>query len=64
MKRRPEFTGTIRSTTAKRIRRIAWSVHVAQVAVDTVTYSAEVEEFWAVQEVGRVLHPVLAGRTD
>ena len=25
----------------------AWSVHVAQVAVDTVTYSAEVEEFWA-----------------
>jgi CO/xanthine dehydrogenase Mo-binding subunit len=38
----------------------AWSIHVAQVAVDTVTYSAEVEEFWAVQEVGRVLHPVLA----
>ena len=28
--------------------------------MDTVTYSAEVEEFWAVQEVGRVLHPVLA----
>jgi CO/xanthine dehydrogenase Mo-binding subunit len=39
----------------------AWSVHIAQVAVDTVTYSAEVEEFWAVQEVGRVLNPVLAG---
>ncbi|HEY1985765.1 MAG TPA: xanthine dehydrogenase family protein molybdopterin-binding subunit [Terracidiphilus sp.] len=39
----------------------AWSVHVAQVAVDTVTYSTEVEEFWSVQEVGRVLHPVLAG---
>ncbi len=38
----------------------AWSIYVAQVAVDTVTYSAEVEEFWAVQEVGRVLHPVLA----
>jgi CO/xanthine dehydrogenase Mo-binding subunit len=29
--------------------------------VDTATYSAEVEEFWAAQEVGRVLHPVLAG---
>jgi len=28
--------------------------------VDTITYSAEVEEFWAVQEVGRVLNPVLA----
>ena len=39
----------------------AWSVQVAQVAVDTVTYSAEVEGFWAVQEVGRVLNPVLAG---
>jgi CO/xanthine dehydrogenase Mo-binding subunit len=38
----------------------AWSIHVAQVAVDTVTFSAEVEEFWAVQEVGRVLNPVLA----
>ncbi len=36
-------------------------MQVAQVAVDTVTYSAEVEEFWSVQEVGRVLHPVLAG---
>jgi CO/xanthine dehydrogenase Mo-binding subunit len=39
----------------------AWSIQVAQVAVDTVTYSAEVEEFWAVQEVGRVLNPLLAG---
>ncbi|MGA2218368.1 MAG: xanthine dehydrogenase family protein molybdopterin-binding subunit [Terracidiphilus sp.] len=37
-----------------------WSVQIAQVAVDTVTYSAEVEEFWSVQEVGRVLNPVLA----
>jgi CO/xanthine dehydrogenase Mo-binding subunit len=39
----------------------AWCVQVAQVAVDSVTYSAEVEEFWSVQEVGRVLNPVLAG---
>ncbi len=39
----------------------SWSVQVAQVAVDTITYSAEVEEFWSVQEVGRVLNPVLAG---
>ncbi len=38
----------------------AWAIYAAQVAVDTVTYSAEVEEFWTVQEVGRVLHPVLA----
>jgi CO/xanthine dehydrogenase Mo-binding subunit len=39
----------------------AWSIQVAQVAIDTVTYAAEVEEFWSVQEVGRVLNPVLAG---
>ena len=39
----------------------AWSVQIAQVAVDTVTYAAEVEEFWSVQEAGRVIHPVLAG---
>jgi CO/xanthine dehydrogenase Mo-binding subunit len=38
----------------------AWSVHLAQVAVDTLTFSAEVEEYWAVQEVGKVLNPVLA----
>jgi len=38
----------------------AWAIYVAQVAVDTITYSAEVEGLWAVQEVGRVLHPVLA----
>jgi CO/xanthine dehydrogenase Mo-binding subunit len=38
----------------------AWSIQLAQVAVDTITFSAEVEEFWAVQEVGRVLNPVLA----
>ena len=39
----------------------AWSIHVAQVAVDMTTYSTEVEEYWAIQEVGRVLNPVLAG---
>jgi CO/xanthine dehydrogenase Mo-binding subunit len=38
----------------------AWSVYLAQVGVDMTTFSAEVEEFWAVQEVGRVLNPVLA----
>jgi CO/xanthine dehydrogenase Mo-binding subunit len=38
----------------------AWAVYVAQVAVDLVTYSVTVEDFVALQEVGRVLHPVLA----
>jgi CO/xanthine dehydrogenase Mo-binding subunit len=38
----------------------AWAIYVAQIAVDTVTYCTEVEDFWAVQEVGRVIHPVMA----
>ncbi|MGA7155329.1 MAG: xanthine dehydrogenase family protein molybdopterin-binding subunit, partial [Acidobacteriaceae bacterium] len=38
----------------------AWAVYVAEVAVDTLTYSASVTDFHAVQEVGKVIHPVLA----
>jgi CO/xanthine dehydrogenase Mo-binding subunit len=38
----------------------AWAVYVAEVSVDLVTYDTRVEDFVAVQEVGRVIHPVLA----
>jgi CO/xanthine dehydrogenase Mo-binding subunit len=38
----------------------AWAVYVAEVAVDTTTYTPVVTEFHALQEVGKVLHPVLA----
>jgi len=38
----------------------AWAVYVAEVAVDMTTYSAEVTNFYTVQEVGRVLNPTLA----
>ncbi|MGO9271523.1 MAG: xanthine dehydrogenase family protein molybdopterin-binding subunit [Terriglobia bacterium] len=38
----------------------AWAVYVAEVTVDTVTYQVQVDDFVAVQEVGRVIHPVLA----
>jgi CO/xanthine dehydrogenase Mo-binding subunit len=38
----------------------AWAVYVAEVAVDLSTYRARVEDFVALQEVGKVLHPVLA----
>ena len=38
----------------------AWAVYVAEVAVDTSTYEIKVEDFVALQEVGRVIHPVLA----
>jgi CO/xanthine dehydrogenase Mo-binding subunit len=38
----------------------AWAVYVAEVTVDTLTYMAEVKQFHALQEVGRVLHPILA----
>ena len=38
----------------------AWAVYVAEVAVDLDTYQASVTRFDALQEVGRVLHPILA----
>ncbi|HZN07138.1 MAG TPA: molybdopterin cofactor-binding domain-containing protein, partial [Pyrinomonadaceae bacterium] len=38
----------------------AWAVYVAEVSYDELTYEARVEDFVAVQEVGRVLNPVLA----
>jgi CO/xanthine dehydrogenase Mo-binding subunit len=38
----------------------AWAAYVAEVSVDLHTYSAKVENFVAAQEIGRVLHPVLA----
>jgi CO/xanthine dehydrogenase Mo-binding subunit len=38
----------------------AWAVYVAEVAVDTVTFEVRVTDFVAVQEVGKVIHPVLA----
>jgi CO/xanthine dehydrogenase Mo-binding subunit len=38
----------------------AWAVYVAEVAVDTTTYSATVTNFHTLQEVGKVLHPILA----
>jgi CO/xanthine dehydrogenase Mo-binding subunit len=37
-----------------------WAVYVAAVTVDMATYSVTVDDFVALQEVGRVLHPVLA----
>ena len=38
----------------------AWAVYVAEVSVDLLTYEAQVDDFVAVQEVGRVINPVLA----
>jgi CO/xanthine dehydrogenase Mo-binding subunit len=38
----------------------AWAVYVAEVAVDLTTFETRVEDFVAVQEVGRVINPVLA----
>ena len=38
----------------------AWAVYAAEVAVDTATWEIKVEDFVALQEVGRVIHPVLA----
>ena len=38
----------------------AWAVYVAEVTLDTVSYEVTIDDFVAVQEVGRVLNPVLA----
>jgi CO/xanthine dehydrogenase Mo-binding subunit len=38
----------------------AWAVYVAEVSVDLTTYGVAVDDFVALQEVGKVLHPVLA----
>jgi CO/xanthine dehydrogenase Mo-binding subunit len=38
----------------------AWAVYVAEVTVDLTTYSVSVDDFVALQEVGKVLHPLLA----
>ena len=38
----------------------AWAVYLAEVSVDTLTYQTKVDNFVAVQEVGRVLNKTLA----
>jgi CO/xanthine dehydrogenase Mo-binding subunit len=38
----------------------AWAVYVAEASIDLTTYSVSVDDFVALQEVGKVLHPVLA----
>jgi CO/xanthine dehydrogenase Mo-binding subunit len=38
----------------------AWAIYVAEVSYDPLTYEARVDDFVAIQEVGRVINPVLA----
>jgi CO/xanthine dehydrogenase Mo-binding subunit len=38
----------------------SWAVYVAEVSIDTLTGETSVDRFTALQEVGRVLHPLLA----
>ncbi len=38
----------------------AWAIYIAEVTVDLATYGVSVNDFVALQEVGKVLHPVLA----
>ncbi|MBP6821046.1 MAG: xanthine dehydrogenase family protein [Acidobacteria bacterium] len=37
-----------------------WAVYVAEVTVDLTTYETRIDDFVALQEVGKVIHPVLA----
>jgi CO/xanthine dehydrogenase Mo-binding subunit len=38
----------------------AWAIYVAEVTVDTTTWESKVDHFMALQEVGKVIHPILA----
>lgn len=38
----------------------AWAAYVAEVTVDLVTYEVQVNDFVALQEIGKVINPVLA----
>jgi CO/xanthine dehydrogenase Mo-binding subunit len=38
----------------------SWAIYIAEVSVHLPTYSVTVDDFVALQEVGKVLHPVLA----
>lgn len=38
----------------------AWAVYVAEVSVDLTSYAVSVNDFVALQEVGKVIHPILA----
>jgi CO/xanthine dehydrogenase Mo-binding subunit len=38
----------------------AWAAYVAEVSVDLSTYATKVENFVALQEIGKVIHPILA----
>ena len=54
------FSGTIKNYRGEAYAAFAWAVYVAEVTVDLTTYSVTVDDFVALQEVGRVLNPVLA----
>jgi CO/xanthine dehydrogenase Mo-binding subunit len=49
-----------RTLTGEAYAAYAWACYVAEVAVDTRTGEAEVTDFVAVQDVGRVVNPVTA----
>jgi CO/xanthine dehydrogenase Mo-binding subunit len=38
----------------------AWAVYVAEITFDTLTFEAHVDDFVALQEVGKVINPVMA----
>ena len=59
-KRRAAFSGMIRAYRGEAYAAFAWAVYIAEVAVDLTTYSVSVNDFVALQEVGKVLHPLLA----
>jgi CO/xanthine dehydrogenase Mo-binding subunit len=56
----PEIQWDDASVHGDAYRTYAWAAHVAEVSVDLTTFEVRVEAFVAVQDVGKVIHPVLA----
>ena len=54
------FSGTTKIIEGRAYAAFSWAVYVAEVTVDLATYRVSVDDFVALQEVGKVINPVLA----
>ena len=54
------WCGTTRTYLGDAYGTYGWAVYVAEVSVDTTTWETRVDDFVAVQEVGKVINPTLA----
>ncbi|OGH59076.1 MAG: hypothetical protein A3G34_01980 [Candidatus Lindowbacteria bacterium RIFCSPLOWO2_12_FULL_62_27] len=56
----PDVSWDDKTYTGSAYAAYAWACYVADLEIDMATYQAQMKDFVAVQEVGRVIHPVIA----